>query len=220
MKKIIMTFIMFFMGISNTLGLTYGGCEYSDISRLKLLVNNINISYNYHEDNGQIYFDVILNNITPGIYIYDAGTGNYYHYKDTDSGELVILNYDIKSGNYKFYSDLDACRGVSIGSKYYSFPSYNQYYNDPICSDIPNFSLCQKWINNTYSYTKFLSLVGEYKSNLSNKKEEQNVIEYESNFIDELVRIYINYYYYFFIGIILICSIIIIVDRKKNRFKL
>ena len=219
MKKIIILLIMFFLGMSSSFALTYGGCEYSTVSRLKSLVSNVNISYTYHENDGVVYFDVTLNNLTNDMYFYDTITGKNYYYSDSNNGELVIRNYNY-SGTYKFYSNIDACKGISIGSRYYKFPEYNNYYNDELCSDIPNFSLCQKWVKNNYPYDKFEALVNEYKSKKEEDKQVETPIEYSENWIDDIVNIYINYYYYFFIAIILVCSIVIVIKRRKDRFKL
>ena len=220
MKKITIAVIMFFLGLFYAKALTYGGCEYSQISRLKSIVNNINISYDYHETNEEIYFDVTINNLTNDIYLYDSGLNTYYYFSDTNNGELVIRNYSINSGTYKFYSNLSDCNGLSIGSKYYKFPVYNQYFNDPICDDIKGYGLCQKWIDNSYTYDRFKSLVLQYKSSLNKKDETKNEIEYETGFIDLLTKIYTKYYYIFLIAIIAICGLIMYISNKRNSFKL
>ena len=46
MKKIILILLLSFMFI-NSSALTYGGCDYSTVSRMKSIVKNINISYDY-----------------------------------------------------------------------------------------------------------------------------------------------------------------------------
>jgi len=222
-RKIIIALFILFVGISNVFSLNYGGCSYSEVSRLKSLVNNINISYDYREINNKIYFDVTINNITPDMYFYDYFNNKTYYYSDTNSGEITIYGYTDYYGyqnKYKFYSALNNCYGISIGSKYYNIPTYNRFYSDPICSDIPNFNLCQKFIQNNYSYDEFIKLANEYKANKDKTEEEENVIEYKEDIFDKFVDLYVNYYYYFFIGIILICSIVIFLKRDKNKFKL
>ena len=218
-KKILILFITLFINVSSVFALTYGGCDYSTISRLKSLVNNVNIVYSYHESEGQILFDVTLSNITPQMYFYDSVNDKYYYYNDTNNGEITINNY-YYSQNYKFYSALNECKGVLIGTKYYNFPSYNAFYTDPACSDIPNFSLCQKWVNNSYSYDKFITLINQYKNSQDSKPIEEQNIEYEMTIIDYIIEFYVKYYYYIFIAIILICVSIIIINRRKDRFKL
>lgn len=218
-KKIILLFIMVFITKLDIKALTYGGCDYSSISRLKSLVTNINISYDYYFIDNTPYFNVTLNNITQDMSFIDTLTNKTYTYYDTNSGEITITGYTGDSGSYKFYSNLGECQGISIGTKYYKFPSYNRYYNTSLCSDIPNYSLCQKWVSVDYSYEKFESLINEYK----NKKPEENPvisIDHNKNIFDMIVDFYVNYYYYILISIIVICSSIIIVKRRNNKFDL
>ena len=219
-KKILLVIALFILPI-NILGLTYGGCDYSSVSRLKSLVTNINISYSYRIENNNAYFDITLNNITPDMYFYDVANKKNYYYSDTNNGEIVIHNYkgDGKTGTYKFYSAKKECYGISLGSKYYKLPSYNIYYGSDLCKDVPNYNLCQKWATVNYSYDELKKLIYEYK-NRNNKENITDNIVYKKGFLSKLVDFYINYYYYLLIGIIVIFGIIIIVKKRKDRFKL
>lgn len=219
-KKIIIVLMAFFIGRLNILAITYYGCDYSSISRLKSLVNNVNISYTYHESDSKIYFDVTLSNITDDLYFYDALTDREYHYSDTNNGEITINNYTEYSGNYIFYSNLSDCVGTKIGNKYFNFPRYNNYYNDPVCESVPNFSLCQKWVDNNYNYSEFIRKVEEYKDNLNKKPDSKPQIEYKTTWVDKLVSLYTKYYYLILLFIILVCSLIIFISRKRNSFNL
>lgn len=217
-------YILFLMAIIFVIridvsALNYGGCDYSSVSRMKSLVTNVNISYDYHIENNEAYFDVTLNNITPGMYFVDSLTNITYTYADTQNGEVTIYNYDGTSGNFKFYSNLSECYGIKIGVKYYKFPIYNVYHNHSLCSDIQNFSLCRKWVNKRYSYEELEALVYEYKNNFEKEEIIENV-RHEQNFFDKLVELYINYYYYFLGATIIICGSIIILNRRKNKFDL
>lgn len=219
MKKIILIILLSFTFI-NSSALTYGGCDYSTVSRMKSIVKNINISYDYKYINDNVTFSVTINNLTNDIYFYDTGSGKTYYYSNTNNGEITINNYNGNSGSYKFYSNNKSCYGISLGTKYYKFPTYNTYYNHSLCSDIPNYSLCQKWGYVNYSEEEFKKLVLEYKEGKEEKEEEKTVVEYEKTIIDKIVEIYIHYYYYFLGAIILVFGTIIIVNNRKNRFKL
>ena len=216
MKKLILFLIISFSFI-NSFALTYGGCEYSTVSRMKSIVSNINISYDYKIVDNRAYFNVTLNNLTNDIYFYDTATRKKYYYKDTNNGEITLYNY-IDSGSFKFYSNNVSCYNLSLGTKYYKFPSYNVYYSDPLCAEIPSYSLCQKWASVNYSRDEFEHLVMEYKN--GKNTEEEVIVEYEKTLIDKIVELYIKYYYYFLGAIILIFVPIIIVNDRKNRFKL
>ena len=216
-KKILLLMVMLLISIVNVKAV---GCDYSTVSRLKSLVSNINITYSYHISENYVYFDVTLTNITPNMYFWDSVTNQTYTYNDTVNGEITLYNYDNQSGSYKFYSLGNGCSGDVLGTKYYKFPIYNIYYNDPLCSDIPNFSLCQKWVSTVVDYDRFESAVYEYKAGLNNKRPKEDNVEYNKNFLDILVELYIEYYYYFLIAIILICGSIIFIKQRKNKFKL
>ena len=217
MKKILFLLICLFG--SSVSVLSYGTCDYFEISRMKSLVTNINLSYDYKIIDNEVYFDVTLNNLTNDIYFYDTVTQKNYYYSDTINGEITITNYKTNSGSYKFYSNASGCYGNSLGTKYYEFPVYNKYYNDPLCQDIPNYSLCQKWGYVSYSYDEFEKMVNEYKTVIPDE-EEKNVVEHKKTFLEKLVDIYIDYYYYFLGGLILLCSVVIVINNKKNSFKL
>ena len=219
MKKIILMLILSFSFI-NSSALTYGGCEYSTVSRMKSIVSNINLSYDYEIINNEANFSVTLNNLTEDIYIYDDVTGKNYYYSDTNNGEITIYDYKSGSGSYKFYSNNSSCRGISLGTKYYNLPKYNKFFNSALCSDIPNYSLCQKWASIDYSQEEFEKLVSEYKTKSTDSIEKIENIEYEKTLGDIITEWYINYYYYLLGGIIVICSIIIFVSNRKNKFKL
>ena len=192
-NKILLIIILLLCFSFKANALTYGGCDYSVISNLKSYVSNVNISYSYSMTDDGPVFAVTLNNITPNMYFYDDVTDRNYYYSDTLNGEITISDY-INSGNYKFYSAINECYGVSIGSKYYKFPSYNYYYEDPLCSDIQDFSLCQKWTNVDYSYPEFEDKVLNYKESLNNKDNTSNdIVEYEPSILDNILNIYIKY---------------------------
>lgn len=216
----IVFFVVLFLSFNlNIKSLTYGGCEYSEIARLKSFVSNVNLSYEYYISNNKPYFNVTISNIVPGMYFVDSLTGNTYNYNNTTEGEIIIKGYTTNNGNYKFYSSLSKCYGVKLGSKYYSFPSYNYYYENDLCKENQNYSLCQKWVNITYSYDEFKEKIEEYQRN-KNKIEEEvpTPIVYKKTILDFIISFYIKYYYIILIGIIVICVSIMYVDRRKNRF--
>lgn len=216
MKKIVL-FLLTGFCFANCSALSYGGCDYSDVVRMKAIVSNINISYDYKIVDDEAYFDVTINNLTNDIYFYDTANKKNYYYSDSNNGEIIIYNYS-KSGGYKFYSNNNSCYGIALGNKYYNFPKYNTYYNDPLCLDIPNYSLCQKWKQVNVSRTEFEEMVNQYKN--VEKEEQEITIQYQKTTVDKLIEFYINYYYYFFGGIIIILTPIIIIKNKKNRFDL
>ncbi len=219
-KKVIFLIITLFLIKPSVHALSYSGCEYSTVSRYKSFVTNVNISYDYRIVNGSVYFDVTLTNIVPGMYFRDSETGKTYTYSNTVNGEITIKNYTGNSGNYKFYPTTQGCNNILLGTKYYKFPIYNSHYNDPLCSDIPNYGLCQRWVKNNLNYSEFKRLVLEYKQSLEEKPEMIEPEQISKGFIDVIIDFYVKYYYLLLPILIIICVIIIFNQNKKNRFNL
>ena len=213
---------LFFFKIITSSALTYGGCEYSDISRLKSFVANINFSYDYYIENNRANFSITLNNIVPGIYFVDSSTGIKYDYYSTTDGEITIGGYTQTKGYYSFYSELSECYGIKLANRYYTFPSYNSYYEDSLCKENMNYSLCQKWTKVTYSYDEFQTLINKYNENkeVTDDLINDEKIVYKKTYFDMFVAIYVEYYYFILIGIIVICVALMIINRRKNRFDL
>jgi len=218
MKKILFLIILMHCFIANASALSYGGCDYSVISRLKSLVTNVNTTYDYRNENGIIYFDLTITNITPEMYFYNNYTRKNYTYSDTNNGEITIYGL-MNSGTLKFYSNVSECNGINLGTKYYKFPTYNQYHTSELCKDIQNYSLCQKWADVNYSRSEFQEKVEEYKKSKENIEEEIEV-QYSKSLLDIILEFYINYYYIVLGLIILVCGTIIIVKSRNNKFDL
>lgn len=219
-KKIIrFVFICFLLLFINTSvnGLSYGGCEYSKISRLKSIISNINVFYDYTINSNTAYFNVTLSNLTPDIYFIDTKTKKTYYYNDAIDGEITIYNYKGNGTSYKFYSALSECHGVKLGTKYVNFPNYNIYYEDELCKKYPNHGLCKKWANVSYSYNEFKKMIEEYY--MEDEVEEPEII-YEKTILNIIVDFYVKYYYIILVVIILVCLGIMYLSKRKNRFNL
>ena len=221
-KKVYFIFMMVFgcMLFLDVKALSYDGCEYSEIAKLRNFVSNINITYDYYIEGNTAYFDITINNLIPEIYFVDSVSDKKYTYSDSIDGELIIRGNNQTSGHYKFFSAKQECYGRKLSNKYYNLPSYNIYYNEPLCKQNPKFSLCKKWMKVNFSYSELNQKLQEY--NLSKNKLNDNNISvfYKKSILDKIIEFYIKYYYIIFISIIVICIIVITISRRKNRFDL
>lgn len=217
-KSIIFVLCLFTYNMSIK-SLTYGGCEYSQISRLKSIVSNINISYDYNINNNTAYFNITISNLTPDIYFVDTKTSKKYYYNNANDGEITIYNVTNDSGNYRFYSAINKCYGIKLGDKFYNLPTYNYYYNDPLCQANPDFSLCKKWVEVNYSRDELEKLINEY-NNKNNNEEIVPEKPHEETLIDKIIKFYVKNYYFILGGIIVICIPMIVIIRRKNKFDL
>lgn len=224
MKKYI-KFLVLFIIVNlffkeNVFSLTYGGCEYSEISRLKSYVTNVNVTYDHYIVNNRAYFNITISNLLPEMYFIDSNTNKTYTYNNSVNGEIVINGVSRTSGNYKFYSALSRCYGVKLGVKYYKMPEYNYYYNNELCKGLEHLSVCKKWADINYSSTDFKRIIEEYKESLNNTDNEENEIIHEKTYFDYIIEFYVKYYYFILIGIIVVCVIIMKIEKKKNSFDL
>ena len=217
MKKIILILFMLFILKINVSALMYGGCEYSEVSRMKKVVTNINYTYNYRINNNTAYFDVTFTNITNDMYAYDSVyKQNFY----PQNGELTIYNYTANSTTIKFYSNNPKCREIYLGSKFVKFPIYNKYMNSDICKNMEGFSYCNKWVNKAYTYDEIKKAIDTYNAG-NNKPEEKPVkVPHEKTFLELLLDIYVKYYVIILASVIILCLALIEIRKRTTRFKL
>jgi len=189
-------------------------CTTSEKARLKNLVSNVNISYDYEITKGRAIFSLRFDNVNSEIYFKDQNGNSYY---GNENGEVILYNYS--SGNsytFDFYG-IESCKSENIGKLYATIPSYNQYYSLSVCSDAQEFSLCQKWVSHSLSRSEFIKRVNEYK-NETNNKQDDNTIDKDISVIDFTISFIKNYGIY----ILIIISVTIIVVKyiryKKDSF--
>lgn len=222
MKKNILFILLILLFISfkyEVKSLSYGGCEYSQISRLKSLVSNINITHDYYIQNNQAYFNITLTNLVPEVYFIDSNSKIKYTYANTQNGQITIYGQTNTQVSYRFYSNLNMCPGIKLSTKYYKLPTYNIYYNNDLCKGIETYNLCKKWTKNNYSYDEFKELIIDYKNKKAEQESKKEVeVVYEKTFLNYFIEFYVKYYYFLLIGIIVICFIAMYLNKKKNGF--
>ena len=191
-------------------------CNYQEDSRVKQLASNVFISYDYHNDTNT--FSIVLTNLHPDIYIYDTVKRQFYYYNG--SSNMTIDGY--KPGeNVKFniHSNLSNCQGQVKYFQYISLPFYNQYYLDPLCEGLDEYSLCQKWTTHGIKkYEDFVKEVTAYKLSLENSTVEEPVIVPTITKTTTFIDFLLNYYYYILIIIIIGCLSGMYYLTKKDRF--
>jgi len=191
-------------------------CSTTELSRLKTLANNINLSYEYDEANPS-NFRVVINNIVPEIYVTDQYNIDYYTYQNANNGEVITNNY-IGATNIKFniYSNNVNCQSELLTTKTITLPLYNSYYYDNVCIGLEDYELCQKWNSYTGTFEEFQTTVNKYKESLNKKQEDKqqtNSIS-RNNFI---LDFYLKYYYIILPIIIVLSSAYIYFKNKKDK---
>lgn len=196
-------------------------CEYSEKSKLQSLAGNLNFSYNYKEIgtgiDSSVDFNIIISNLVPELYIVDQTNVKVYNYNN--SSDIMINGYNSGSTiQFIVYGNTDNCRGIELITNYVTLPSYNRFYKDPICNDVSNYKLCNRWTKVDLSHSEFIKRVEKYKEQI--KDEQTTVIEEEISLIEKMMMFLLDYGVYLFGGIIVICSVLIFYFKRKDDFDL
>lgn len=226
--------------------LVHAECPYNVQSKLKKVASNINYDYNYIENNGSVEFTIRFNNVTPQIYIYDETHDKSYY--NNGNSELKISGFEsgkqykfiIKATDkvansstvtvpvlvdgqwvdqtYIVGVENDGCKNDILYTIYITLPTYNKYYNNPLCKGIESYSLCQKWNKLELNETEFEKQVNEYINKRTEQKESEKGQEFKSMF-DYVIEFYQNYYLIILGGIIVGCSYMIYREKNKKGFE-
>lgn len=188
---------------------------------LRNLAANVIFSKIDKEIGNNLSFDIRINNLHEKLVVKESKTEIEASYSSAikDTREVILTGYDHgRTVTFDIYSVNAKCvndREVILTS-YVNLPPYNKYYKDPLCDNISNFNLCQKWSNVDMSEKEFQRRVEEYRESLIPEEEPD-----ESFFrtISSLFDFIIDNYAYILIAIIVIGSGIIINERRKE-FKL
>ena len=209
MKKLL---LMILLLVIPTIEVNGYYCDYQDVAKYKKIASNINYRYEYEEVDGNVVFHVTLVNLNPALYLVDSNS-NIYNYT---SNEIVV---DAKSGEnliFYVYPTDTFCDDKFIYTIRIQMPTYNIYYNDPICAGIEYYSLCNKWSTHNLTYEKFAQNVLNYKESLKNTEIVQ-IEEEPRGLLYYVIEFLLNYYYIILITIIITCSIGIYVRSKKSN---
>lgn len=186
-------------------------CENTEKIKLAALAKNISVTYDYVEENNQVFFQIIFSNLQPGLKIKDVTNNREFYY---NGSELVLGRYQPNTiSRFDVYSTTCDSR---LYSHYVTLPGYNPYYSDPVCKDM-NISLCQKWVTINYDYNTFVNEVNKYKqtNTVEIEPEQQEVLG-----IYDYIFKFLSEYYYIIFPIIIIGGItgIVILRKKDNLF--
>lgn len=202
MKKILLlSFLLLLVPIKNV----QAKCMYSDIAEMKKISANVNYSYEYKIVDGDALFNITLTNLTEDAYFVDSSTEKTYKNK---TGEFILKNYN--SGEkivYNFYPNDEDCMNTVLYTIRITLPKYNKYYNNPICVDAQEYSLCQRWSSHNLDYDTFINKVSEYKKNkLEEQQKNKKEVDNDSIF-HYIILFFTNYYYIILIvlGVTILC---------------
>lgn len=209
-KKIILLFIilLFIILFLIPIQVNAKNCSKEEMSRINIIINNIELSYEHKEDN---YFIVNAYNVSSEFYIADAA-GN----KFVDAGNNVLTTYGYIGGkSYTFYiysTTNNPCVDDMKYSKTIFIRKYNEYSEKEICknSKYKDFKLCNKWYQGNITDEKFKKELKKFEETITIQKVEK---EKENNNVINQQIIYIIV----ITSISLLTSLIILYIKFKRR---
>lgn len=195
-------------------------CSNEDRTRLQKLADNVTYTLEEYQKDGKMYFKTIFSGVSEDIMIYSNQKFKYYLYTNYDGnyfGDLDadILNTGVTSSFY-VYGSSQNCGIMKLRSITINTPSFNPYYNDPVCKGFNNLSICQKWAKVELGYEDFAARVNKYK------EQNKEVISTNPNVKDDndefdFFDIYNKYYWPTFIGMICLLILLIVLWIKQNK---
>ena len=219
-------------------GVKAADSDYQQLSKLKQYANNIRFDYNYTETNNTVKFSIRFTNISEHVILQDLSTGKTY----TNTSEMVIdgldagktYSFSVKASTvpakvftYTEYTNgtwvekeyisvyADACANIELKRIYVTLPTYNPYYNLPVCDGLDDYDMCFKWQKHELSKDEFEKQVMEYKT----KKviEEQEEKKQTLTLLEQFISWYTKYYYIPLTLIIIICGVLIYNEKRNEK---
>ncbi|MEG0026151.1 MAG: hypothetical protein RR847_02250 [Bacilli bacterium] len=193
-------------------------CDITDMARYKKLASNINFTYDFIEVNNNVTFNITISNMHNDLYIIEDK--KFFSSKNLNKVETTLMGYEAGQ-TYRFaiipYDKY--CFASNVLIKYITLPSYNKYYSDPLCSDIPDYKLCHKWSAINLSYEEFVQEIKVYKNSEIYQIVEPVNKTVQDDTLNKFIVWVLKYYIYILIAIISSCTLGIILLSKKNEFK-
>ena len=183
-------------------------CSNQDKVKFQKMAKNITTTYDYIEENGTVAFTVTLSNVPNDFVIQHLASDQEYR---TENGEIVFNNMAAGT-SYRFdvYTSDEACFLERLYSIYVNLPSYNPYYNDPICEGIENYKFCNKWQQVNLTYDEFVKEVNRYKASLKQPEKKEEV----KGFFEKIIDFCMKYPYIVIPIFILLIGLCIYVYNK------
>lgn len=223
MKKYLNKIFLFILMCFPTVSFAREICEYEVQTRLQRIASNIATSYSYNEvfEEGEqfstVTFDVVLSNTHKDVYIIDEQTQQTYY--NNSISEITIAKQ--KPGKYlrfAVYGNVKGCYDQNLTTLYVTLPSFNKYYSDPLCRNIPDYSLCNKWSKIDLSYKDFEKKINKYLQDAM--KKEETITIGDLTLFEKIIGFLAKYSFVIFGSIIIICAGLIIYLNKKDDFDL
>ncbi len=214
-------------------------CPTSSLAKVQKDASTVQVSYEPYEFKPEgfddpsspnystliYYMDVKIRNLPESAYIQVTNTqgGDFKADEDNadsdgvitirqkDTSAVVNYTFEVKARTYD-------CYGTTLRTIKLSVPKYNAYSKRQVCTDIPDYYLCQPYILYDVNAANFLDSVTKYKEkltkeNASTEKELQN----KTNIVSKAAKTISKNRYWIIGGIVLIGVVATVIIVKKKR---
>ncbi len=173
------------------------------------------------------YFDISVSNITDKFYIevtndYDKERVRYNNSNSTD--DIItfpwrnleqVTNFTIKV----YTSENTGCPNELMRTITLKLPRFNEYYDYALCTDAPEFNLCQKYV--TFDYVEQINFLEQITEYLTNKRNQGiNANEYDNSLWKRIMDFIADNKYYFIGGgaaLVIVAGVAVVVIVKRKR---
>lgn len=178
---------------------------------------NYSVKYYYldmkiHNLDEHLYVDVNSDfGDTYSAYFKDMGPDGTITLRQKNTSEISNFTFEIKANTYD-------CNGQTLRTIRVTLPKYNAFSGREVCSDIPDYYLCQDYILYDIDAANFLSSVNSYKEKLAKEGENNEEVEEDKTNIISATATKISKHKYIVVGTIIAvgCLITFIVIKKKR----
>ncbi len=178
-------------------------CSDREIVNLKKLASNVNYAYEYYEVQNKMYFDITINNVYKDIYVLNLANNKKYTSEEIklqkiSDGQVITLEVYAKN-----------CQNELLTKKTITLPTFNKYFDNPLCEDIHEYKYCSRWGKYSIDESELEKYTKEYKNKIETITDEKT-IKYQTDIKG----------FYVFVALILLILILILLSifkRKKNK---
>ena len=192
-------------------------CDSTDIKRLRVLANDVDISYEYNDDIYDEYgikihdtYKVVISNLSDELYVIESKTNLDLRNYSVNDGSITIDRLYSGNKSFKIYSR--NCSNKLLKTYSIKLPKFNNYSTDPNCEGHENLDICQKFYDSSnVDYYEFMEMI----NNSDNKDTDDNKSKDENKYIKFIKDNYI--YISIGGGVLIIIIIVLIILRHKKR---
>lgn len=188
-------------------------CSNSDMDYYQKLSDNVSPTIE-EQENGT--FSVIFSGVSKSIRIYNTKNGAYYwNLTPNFIGETRVDNLNLgETYSFEIYTFSEICLLKKFRIITVNIPNKNPFYDDEVCLNARDYSLCQKWATVNITHDEFVQKVNDYIKKNNNTKKDTNSVDTKKF---DFFTFYQKYYWPTFIGMICILSLLIFLWAKENK---